>query len=73
MIAGVNASWSVFDYFGLLGLHPAFGVYERYTKSANENQRLMLLEQKNDLDYEHFKLLQMDYNNTRAIIPAKIK
>ena len=28
MVAGVNASGSVLDYFGLQGLHPAFGVYE---------------------------------------------
>lgn len=43
-------------------------IYEKDIRSEGENRRTILSEQKNDLDYEHFKLLQMDYNNSRAVI-----
>ena len=45
-----------------------FKVHEYSVKSANENAKLKLLEQKKTLDYENYKLLQENYENSRILI-----
>lgn len=45
-----------------------FMVHESYVKTSKEAENLKLLEQKNRLDYEHYKLLQTEYNNSRLLV-----
>ena len=45
-----------------------FKVHEDSVRSANENAKLKLSEQKQMLDYENYKLLQENYENSRILI-----
>ena len=45
-----------------------FKVHEDNIRSANENAKLKLSEQKQMLDYENYKLLQKNYENSRILI-----
>ena len=45
-----------------------FKVHENNVRSANENAKLKLSEQKQILDYENYKLLQENYENSRILI-----
>ena len=45
-----------------------FKVHEDNVKSAKENEKLKLSEQKQTLDYENYKLLQENYENSRILI-----
>ncbi len=45
-----------------------FVVHENYIKNAEETERLRLLEQKKRLDYEHYRILQESYNNSRILV-----
>ena len=45
-----------------------FKVHEDNVHSANENAKLKLSEQKQILDYENYKLLQENYENSRILI-----
>lgn len=45
-----------------------FAVHENYVKVANETKKIRLLEQKNDLDYKHYKVLETEYNELRIFI-----
>ena len=45
-----------------------FKVHEDYVRSANEESRAKLLDQKKDLDYESYKLLQKNYDDSRILI-----
>lgn len=45
-----------------------FKVHEDYVRSVNETYRLRLLEQKKELDYESYKLLQKSYEDSRILI-----
>ena len=45
-----------------------FKVHEDYVRSANETSRLKLLEQKKELDYENYKLLQKNYEESRILV-----
>lgn len=39
-----------------------FGVHENFVKIANKTAELMMLEQKKELDYEYYKILQNNYD-----------
>lgn len=45
-----------------------FIVHESYVKNMYETARLKLSEQKNRLDYEHYNILQENYNNSRILV-----
>ena len=45
-----------------------FKVHEDYVRSANEESRAKLLDQKKELDYESYKLLQKNYDDSRILI-----
>ncbi len=45
-----------------------FAVHESYIKTANENEKIKLLEQRKNLDYEHYKILLNNYDNSRIMI-----
>ena len=45
-----------------------FKVHEDYVRSANEASRAKLLDQKKELDYESYKLLQKNYDDSRILI-----
>ena len=45
-----------------------FAVHENYVKAANETQKIRLLEQKKELDYKHYKVLESEYNDSRILI-----
>ena len=44
-----------------------FGVHDSFIKTVKENEKLKLLEQKKELNYEYYKQLQQSYDNTRII------
>lgn len=45
-----------------------FYVHESFLKNAAETEKLKLSEQKNILDYEHYKILQENYNNHKILV-----
>lgn len=45
-----------------------FGVHENFVKIANETAELKLLEQKKELDYEYYKILQNNYDQSRILV-----
>ena len=45
-----------------------FHVHDNYVETFKETERLKLLEQKKKLDYEYYKVLQNNYNESRIII-----
>ena len=46
----------------------SFGVYERYVRMSENLRKISLADQKKQLDYEHYKLLQSNYNSSRKLI-----
>ena len=45
-----------------------FIVHESYVRNMSETERLKLSEQKYELDYEHYDLLQEYYNDSRVLV-----
>lgn len=45
-----------------------FIVHESYVMNFKETEKLKLLEQKKNLDYDHYKLLQQSYDNSRILV-----
>ena len=57
------------SFMVLMGINTVvFKVHEDNVKSAKENEKLKLFEQKQILDYENYKLLQENYENSRILI-----
>ena len=46
----------------------SFTVYDSYAKMSENLRELSLVEQKKKLDYEHYKLMQDNYNNSRKLM-----
>ena len=46
----------------------SFGVYESYVRMSENLRKISLVEQKKQLDYEHYKLLQNNYNSSRELM-----
>ena len=46
----------------------SFYVYDSYVRMSENLRKISLAEQKKQLDYEHYKLLQSNYNSSRKLI-----
>ena len=62
----VLTEMSVFVFFAMNLI--SFCVYNSYVRMSEKLRKISLAEQKKQLDYEHYKLLQSNYNSSRKLM-----
>ena len=45
-----------------------FAIHESYVRTSQETAKLTLMEQKNQLNFEHYKVLSENYKNTKILV-----